>query len=301
MSLLVETSADELRNKEHMLTLESPKFSADSPSVSIVHERGRGIAWRIWPAAHVLTEWLQTNKDIFQGEKIFVEIGAGVGLAGIVCAGLGGITAITDLGECLDALSRSKAANTYGLQSRLRVLPLTFGNFHEIAKVVESMRHEFAMPNAEIVVLGSDLVYFESLFIPLAQTMREFALKFNADIFLAYKKRIYKNEKRFFHKIIPQHSLDVDVILQTTVHEIDPTSQHADGRVILDLSVSQSTEDWNTRIFRIKKANLWRELPSAPVLKQGKESSSSPETSVSEKKQKKGKIPCTQEKRGRIR
>jgi hypothetical protein len=256
--------------------------------VSIVHERGRGIAWRIWPAAHVLTDWLQTQKsELFTGDKIFIEIGAGVGLVGLVSAALGGFTALTDLADCLDALHRSRAANHLPLQDCVRVLPLTFGNVHEIAQVVQTMRREFSLPEASVVVLGSDLVYFESLFVPLAQTMAEFCWKFEAEIFLAYKKRIYKNEKRFFHKILPQHGLDFDVVLETSVHEVDGSSQHADGRV-----ADADDASWNTRVFRIKKAASGRpQTPSEPA----------PDKEKTTKKPKKGKVPCNKEKHGRIR
>jgi hypothetical protein len=185
------------------------------------------------------------------------------------------------------------------------VLPLTFGDPEEIANVVETMRKHFSLPDAPVVVLGSDLVYFESLFVPLAQTMREFAWKFDADIYLAYKKRIYKNEKRFFHKILAQHSLDFDVALQATVHEVDPASQHADGRVVDDQAVAEE-DDWNTRILRIKKAKVWRESASGTSAAPTVTGESNPlvtSASTCEKNQKgkKNKVPCSKEKRGRIR
>ena len=53
-------------------------------SVSVVHERGRGIAWRIWPGAHVLLDWLESNKaDWCLNPCHCVEIGAGVGLVAL--------------------------------------------------------------------------------------------------------------------------------------------------------------------------------------------------------------------------
>ena len=115
------------------------------------------------------------------------------------------------------------------------------------------------------------------------------------------KKRIYKNEKRFFHKILPQHNLQVSVEFQTTVHEADAASQHADGSVI---ECGDGDGDWNTRIFKISKGK------SAPVVQSESYENKDPffEEAVSktdavekEKKKKKGKVPCSKEKRGRIR
>ena len=91
--------------------------------------------------------------------------------------------------------------------------------------------------------------------------------------------------------MLPQHGLDFDVVLETSVDEVDGASQHADGRVA-EGQVEGSEEIWNTRIFRIKKAATINSVPAATPTAEQKPTA---------RKEKKGKIPCAKEKRGRIR
>lgn len=262
------------------------KYSSDKfivPEISVVHERGRGIAWRIWPAAHILVKWLEDNKRLWlKPSTHVVEIGAGVGLVGVCCAALGAErVTLSDLDEALPALERTKQANLPDCMSRLNVERLSFGNVDDAKRVVASSSEK------RLVVVGSDLVYFESLFVPLAECMSDLCNNHNATIYLAYKKRIWRNEKRFFSKILPQHGLEATPIFECTVDEEDGCSQHTDGRV-----VDCEEEVWNSRVFKITKG-AEPVKPRAPVV--------APEPIEQKKKAKKGKVPVSKEKQGRIR
>ena len=251
----VETSTSDTSfcTRAHTFKYSSEAFE-NVKDISIVHERGRGIAWRIWPAAHILVEWLEKNKAVIKSEPTHVvEIGAGVGMVGVCCAALGAdLVTLTDLDEALPALARTAEANP-GLSEKLRVARLFFGHKDDMRNVVQSTE-------SRLIIVGSDLVYFESLFLPLAETMRELCYEYDATVYLAYKKRIWKNEKRFFSKILEQHGLKAEVVFETIVEEQDGLSQAADGRV----QVAEGLI-WNSRIFKISRFEDNKDV-SAPVV-----------------------------------
>lgn len=213
--------------------------------VSVVHERGRGIAWRIWPGAHVLLDWLEEKgKDWLQEPCHCVEIGAGVGLVGVVCAGLGvSRVTLTDLPEELDALRRSVGSNLAAVQNRLSVMPLSFGCEEEIAAVVNSVPKNF-----KLVVLGSELIYWESLFLPIAQTLALMLAQPDSVAFIGYRIRVWKTEKRFFTKVLGQCGLQVEVVGQWRALETDGASQVSGGEVRYE-----EEGEWNTRVYKIFK------------------------------------------------
>ena len=237
-----------------------------------------------------------------------IELGAGVGLVGMACASLGsGKVTVTDLEEFLPALERTKAENSEIVKNRVSVEQLRFGNSEDIDKIVETGSHK-----KSLIVVGSDLVYFDSLFVPLAETIARLCHVHKAICYLAYKKRIWKNEKRFFSKILAQNSLVYEVVYEAVLEEEDGVTQATDGRVI------QTEGDvWNTRIFKIFAAesndhsiiepsqtdqyesydvSKLKELYPKEIIRKA------PIVDTCEdKKKKKGKVPCNKEKKGRIR
>ena len=83
--------------------------------VRCVHERGRGIAFRIWPGAQFLVRYFTEEPEgraLTAGTPPFVlELGSGTGLCGLVLAALGCPVVLTDLPDALPALERSAQAN----------------------------------------------------------------------------------------------------------------------------------------------------------------------------------------------
>lgn len=43
----------------------------------------------LWPSAVVLSEWMRKHPQVFQGRRRVLELGAGLGLCGLVAASLG--------------------------------------------------------------------------------------------------------------------------------------------------------------------------------------------------------------------
>ena len=84
----------------------------------------------VWPSAILLAEFLWLHRAFFRGKRV-LELGAGVGLAGIVAAKLGAAAvAMTDRGDepaILDNLRRNCSAN--GVSGLCLAQPLTWGRF----------------------------------------------------------------------------------------------------------------------------------------------------------------------------
>jgi predicted nicotinamide N-methyase len=310
--------------QQHVYSLEHPSFSYLTPTIKVVHQRGKGIAYRIWPSAHVLVDYLCQNKDLLENSHI-IEIGAGVGLVGTAIAAMlnhpeaNSMVVLTDLEEALDALETTKSANSDFVQKHLSVTQLRFGNSSDLNEVVQ--KHQTGLLKRKLLMIGSDLVYFESLFEPLAKTMQDFVYNHGGQVILAYKKRIYKNEKRFFTKILKQHGLKFEVLFEATVEEEDGVSQKTDGRVVQSDETAEG--GWNSRIFKIIKDPeskvssspvVSRDAPESEAYEYEEESyqknhkkspsvTTTPQAAATEpqKKSKKGKVPVSKEKKGRIR
>jgi predicted nicotinamide N-methyase len=44
-----------------------------------------GVGWKVWESALIMARWVVTNNSLFTGRRV-LEVGAGVGLLGIVAA-----------------------------------------------------------------------------------------------------------------------------------------------------------------------------------------------------------------------
>ena len=236
---------------QHVYTRDSEEYEEAIKSISVVHERGRGIAWRIWPAAHVLIDWMEKNRQRWCKKVTHcVEIGAGVGLAGIAAAALGSSrVTITDLPEELAAINRSIECNVEEVQSKIDVKPLRFGDLEDMQAVVAPIPQ-----TTRIVVIASDIVYWESLFVPIAETLKFFSTQRNAVSYIGYKIRHWKTEKRFFTKILSQYDLHAEVVFEGYIEEDDLQSQTSTGSVHYkndENSAELNEGTWNTRVYKI--------------------------------------------------
>ena len=235
----------------HIYRRESEEYELPIKAISVVHERGRGIAWRIWPAAHVLIDWMEKNQQRWcKNTTHCIEIGAGVGLVGIAATALGSDSVtITDLPDELVAIQRSVDVNEEEVRKKIEVRSLHFGNIDEMRAAISSIH-----PKTRIVILASDIVYWESLFVPIAETLRFFATERNAVAFIGYKIRHWKTEKRFFTKILAQYNLIAEVVFEGWIEEDDLQSQVSTGSVHYgnDENKRDTNEpSWNTRVYKI--------------------------------------------------
>lgn len=271
--------------QHHTFSKTSNCFVAGVESVSVVHERGRGIAWRIWPGAHVLLDWLENNKVKWCRHPCHVvEIGAGVGLVGLACAGLGADrVTLTDLAEELPALERSRDLNTETVKSKVSIRTLRFGNKDDADLVVDHSKYN-------LVVVGSELIYWESLFEPIAETLARLIIDHRAVAYIGYRTRVWKTEKRFFTKILQKHGLSFEVVGEWRAVEEDSSSQTTDGHIRYDEG------EWNTRVYKISRiaSGVVKSNQSPVVVNQENQP-------PNDKSKKKPKKIVKQEKKGKCR
>ena len=182
-------------------------------TISMLQQKRKGIAHQLWPAATFLSRYLETNLDNLcrtcrigdnsdnsddigiTGNTIpentnILELGAGIGLCGLVCSALKFKKVIlTDLPVALDLLKSNIALNNMS-DTDARVL--SWGVQSELADVMTQF--DSSLP---LLVIAADCVYWEILFKPLYDTMKELITIYNAEIIISHVKRWKKDEKFF--------------------------------------------------------------------------------------------------------
>ena len=105
-------------------------------------------AFRLWPLSLTLCRWLCAHPEIVRGKRV-VELGAGFGALGLVCAALGAARVVlTDMPDALPLLEAVAAANP---QLAVAVAPCTWGVDADVRRLVADGRFD--------VVLAADVVY----------------------------------------------------------------------------------------------------------------------------------------------
>ena len=141
----------------------------------------------IWEGALVLAKYMEDNAQEFKGKTV-IELGAGIGLVGIVSAliGCSSIT-ITEIGKLIPLIRENIELNIEdpNVRKRVQVKELNWGE-HVEGKFDKSYDY----------IVGSDIVYDKSTFEILIKSFKDLSDN-NTIIFLAYRVRS-KDETRFF-------------------------------------------------------------------------------------------------------
>ena len=108
---------------------------------------------RLWPTAVVLSRYLCAHPDLVRGKRV-VELGAGSGAVGLVCAALGAeYVCLTDVPSALHLLEANAARNAAASSSsRVGVAPCTWGDAAHIEALL-------AKGGAFDVVVACEVVY----------------------------------------------------------------------------------------------------------------------------------------------
>lgn len=169
-------------------------FSFGGNAVSVAEVPGSAIGSIVWEGCHVLSRFLSAHAEVIQGKHV-LEIGSGVGLAGLAAASLGAShVVLTDTALLLPLLKENVARNNPGVGSRCVAVELAWGDlgWSEFAAVSAAA----AFPLDFDVVLASDVVYREDSAIALVATLaaiseraKSRAPACNPVIYMAYKER----------------------------------------------------------------------------------------------------------------
>ena len=151
--------------------------------------RCQGLSFQIWPAAHALCWYLEEmvgsgsnpswlglmDKNLVGTVKLgskrsrvrVLELGAGTGMVGIVCAVLGADCVLTDLSHVTPNLMHNAALNQETIErsgrgGSISVKTLRWGDVDDMRIVGRDFN----------LVVASDVVYYDHLFEPLLHTLK---------------------------------------------------------------------------------------------------------------------------------
>ncbi|CAM9326309.1 unnamed protein product, partial [Phaeothamnion confervicola] len=176
----------------------------------------RGIAFQVWPAASLLCRFLDDQPEALGGKPLsqlkILELGAGVGLVGLHLAARGACEVVlTDLPEVVPLLAANAMLNfspdaetaVAGGDLRHRggwisAAALTWG-------APAAWQDDVRFANCDVVV-AADCVYWESLFVPLLDTLSWFTAG-GATVILAHVRR-WKRDARFFRACARRMSVE---------------------------------------------------------------------------------------------
>lgn len=240
-------------------------------TISLHQQRKKGIAHQLWPAATHLSKYIESNVHKLYPNSTpentgILELGAGIGLCGLVCSALKFKKVIvTDLPIALDILNSNIALNTFkdshpkssitdfvesadldlniaaesvvdssshgcvshnadttdnasadatvtacatdnatvtaGAMSdagastgtgSISAQVLSWGNHEELVSVMKQFDS-----NSRVLVIAADCVYWEILFKPLCDTLKDLVTEYNAEIIMSHVRRWKKDEKFF--------------------------------------------------------------------------------------------------------
>jgi predicted nicotinamide N-methyase len=229
-------------------------------TISLHQQRKKGIAHQLWPAATHLSQFIESNvhklyPNCRPENTGILELGAGIGLCGLVCSALKFKKVIvTDLPIALDILNSNIALNTpknnaprsstmdccFIAKSDLNTYAnseadssshdcispsasvgttsgtlsgtdpvsvsvpdacqegtvsaqvLSWGNHEELAAVMKKFDSKHP-----VLVIAADCVYWEILFKPLCDTLKDLVTEYNAEIIMSHVRRWKKDEKFF--------------------------------------------------------------------------------------------------------
>ncbi|KAF0719533.1 Aste57867_977 [Aphanomyces stellatus] len=176
-------------------------------------ERKKGIAHQLWPAATFLSHYLEQHAStLLSTDTSVVELGAGIGLCGLVCHKLQARHVfLTDLPVAVPLLDANIALNCAGDdESRIHAAVLGWGSATDLAAVMAQMP-----ANGPRLCIAADCVYWEELFEPFFETVRALVVDHGVDVILAHVKR-WKRDEKFFklcrkHMTVTQLVEDVGV------------------------------------------------------------------------------------------
>eukprot|EP00741_Cyanophora_paradoxa_P014597 tig00020812_g14077.t1 len=140
-----------------------------------------GPGGRLWEGAVRLARYVEELARARPGcliGKHVLELGAGTGLCGIAAACLGARAVLTDKDLALENLRANVEANPAAFNVEVAELDWT-----RSAAAFARARPPFDL------VLAADCVYHESLFAPLARTMRALSTPGKTEVLLAYHAR----------------------------------------------------------------------------------------------------------------
>lgn len=151
----------------------------DSTESSLqIHQWTEGdVGCVVWDGALVLGKYIdcRNSKGEWNAQRTVVELGAGTGVVGLICAHFGNDVVMTDLPEFLPLITKNISANKDLLKGKAEARTLKWGCGVQ----------DFQTPD---VLLMSECVYYEKSVEPLVKTMTELCGP-QTQVLLSYEDR----------------------------------------------------------------------------------------------------------------
>uniref|UniRef100_A0A4W3J6W0 Uncharacterized protein n=1 Tax=Callorhinchus milii TaxID=7868 RepID=A0A4W3J6W0_CALMI len=160
--------------------------------IAITFDSSQGVSGIIWNAGVVLCNYFEKEAIRFSGKKV-IELGSGTGLVGILAALLGGEVTLTDQAYALPQIEVNVAANIPPSDVRRSTISaLSWG------------QDQNSFPADYDIILGSELVFHPSSYIPLLQTLLHLSHK-ETVIYLCSAMNPYTMSSSFYHDTLPPY------------------------------------------------------------------------------------------------
>ena len=156
-----------------------PPQGSSSHLPLVLAESSSGICGRVWDSGVLLTSWLASaacaGGALGEGRALrLIELGAGVGVAGLAAAALGFKVLLTDLEEAVPVLRLNADANAHRCALPPAVAALEWGGTEAALREAVGTGLDAAWEGSSLV-LCSDVVYEPAAYAPLITTMRQLA------------------------------------------------------------------------------------------------------------------------------
>jgi predicted nicotinamide N-methyase len=148
----------------------------------------------VWDAARVLSAYFCSLPDDFWRDKRVLEVGAGTGYCGIVCALLGARVTLTDLPEGVSVISENCRHN--GVEGQCEVFALPWGSHAE-----QPAASWFSPPYD--IVIGCEVGYSLSVQQDLSATVAA-ACGSGSVVFIGHEQR-WKDVDKWFYEALAKY------------------------------------------------------------------------------------------------
>jgi len=176
----------------------------------------------VWPAAEVLCKYVQhiacTGIEGDFQNKISLELGAGVGLCGLLLSNYCKHTVLTDHSEVvMNILQDNISLNVSALENRVSSLQLTWGE--NLDRVLTQF------PNKFDIILGSDVVFWKESIPALLRTAKELLSEhLHSRFILSYLQRSTSSERFLLEQACTYGFRWKEVNLNDFLHHEEMTS-----------------------------------------------------------------------------
>jgi len=170
----------------------------------------------IWPASYMLVHYLMHVRQSLANEDI-LEVGSGTGITGLVAASCSKSVVVTDYNDIVLEL--------LGHNARENAIPGSKCVCQKLDWTVESSRRSFP-EHSYRVIIGSDVVYWYNMIIPLLETV-DFLLSLEpgSHFVLAFKHRAANTEAHLFQEATNRFKFTIeDVPAESFVPESERES-----------------------------------------------------------------------------